>query len=178
VMSLESKIQSPKSQEVTSAEYRVPSKKPHALSGITFHVSRFTHHASRSTLHAPRSTPTTAFTLIELMIVVAIMGVVLTMGVPIFYRMRTEGPLRKAVKDVVEVCSHARALAILQSKATCVVFHPREGSFAVQGGGTPSASADPNGGPAQFRAPSASPGSGLSGQLSDRVVIAMLDVDL
>src|SRR6266550_9093450 len=70
-----------------------------------------------------------AFTLIELMIVVAIMGVVLTMGVPIVYRMRHEAPLRKAVKEVVEVCSHARARAILQGKATCVVFHPRESSF-------------------------------------------------
>ena len=148
---------SPKPQRVSSVECRVP-----------------TLHAPRSTLHAPPA----AFTLIELMIVVAIMGIVLTMGVPIFYRMRAEVPLRKAVKDVVEVCSQARALAILQSKATCVVFHPREGNFAVQGGGTPSASTDPNGGPAQFRAPSASPGSGLSGQLSDRVVIEMLDVDL
>ena len=145
------------------------SPKPQRLSSVEFRVP---------TLHAPPSTSPAAFTLIELMIVVAIMGVVLTMGVPIFYRMRTEVPLRKAVKDVVEVCSHARALAILQSKATCVVFHPREGSFAVQGGGTPSASRDANGGPAQFRAPSTSPGSGLSGQLSDRVVIEMLDVDL
>jgi hypothetical protein len=92
--------------------------------------------------------------------------------------MRSEAPLRKAVKNVVEVCSHARALAILQSKATCVVFHPREGSFAVQGGGSPSASSDANAGPVQFRAPSASPDSGLSGQLSDSVVIEMLDVDL
>jgi len=153
---------------VSSVERRAPSEKPYARSGITHHVSRFTFHVSRIT----------AFTLIELMIVVAIMGVVLTMGVPIFYRMRTEAPLRKAVKDVVEVCSHARALAILQSKATCVVFHPREGSFAVQGGGTPSVSSDGNGGPVQLHAPSTSPNSGLSGQLSDRVVIEMLDVDL
>ena len=151
---------SPRPQRVSRAERRV--------SAVTHHVSRITHHASRIT----------AFTLIELMIVVAIMGVVLTMGVPIFYRMRTEVPLRKAVKDVVEVCSQARALAILQSKATCVVFHPREGSFAVQGGGAPSASSDVNANPVQFHAPSASPGSGLSGQLSDSVVIEMLDVDL
>jgi prepilin-type N-terminal cleavage/methylation domain-containing protein len=146
---------------VSSVEFRVP-----------------TLHAPRSTLHVPPSTSPAAFTLIELLIVVAIMGIVLTMGVPIFYRMRAESPLRKAVKDVVEVCSHARALAILQSKATCVVFHPREGNFAVQGGGTPSPSSDANGAPVQFHAPSASPGSGLSGQLSDRVVIEMLDVDL
>ena len=112
------------------------------------------------------------------MIVVGIMGIVVTIGVPIFYSIRTEAPLRKAVTDVVEVCSHARALAILQSKATCVVFHPREGTFAVQGASSPVASGDVNGGPAQLHAPTTSPNSGLSGQLSDRVVVEMLDVDL
>jgi type II secretory pathway pseudopilin PulG len=111
------------------------------------------------------------------MIVVAIMGVVLTMGVPIVYRMRHEAPLLKAVKDVVEVCSQARARAILQGQATCVVFHPREGTFAVQGG-SPSGdkSGIPGAVPVSFR--SASSGSGLSGQLSDRVAIDMLDIDM
>jgi len=119
-----------------------------------------------------------AFTLIELMIVVSIMGVVLTMGVPIFYRMRAEAPLRSAVRSVMEVCGNARRIAIFQSKATCVVFHPREGSFAVQGGAGPSASGDASGSHGQFQAPTTAPNSGLSGQLSDHVVIEMLDVDL
>ncbi len=112
------------------------------------------------------------------MIVVGIMGIVLTMGVPIVYRMRHEAPLRKAVKEVVEVCSHARARAILQGKATCVVFHPREGSFQVEGGGGPGTASDEAGGRIEFSAPSPSTGSGLSGRLSDRVAIEMLDVDL
>src|SRR5262249_11221853 len=121
--------------------------------------------------------PRTAFTLIELMVVVAIMGIVLTMGVPIVYRMRHEGGLRKSVKEVVEVCSQARARAILQSKATCVVFHPREGTFAVEGAG--GGSKDSEGGvtTTQFQG-AGPPGSGLSGQLSDSVGIEMLDVDL
>jgi len=117
-----------------------------------------------------------AFTLLELMIVVAIMGTVLTMGVPIVYKMRHESALRKAVKDIIEVCSQARATAILQGKATCVVFHPREGTFAIQGGGSPSVQK-----PAAIGSDfinSAPKGSGLSGQLSDRVAIDMLDVDL
>jgi len=118
--------------------------------------------------------PFLAFTLLELMIVVGIMGIILTMGVPIVYQMKHEGALRKAVKDVVEVLSQARATAILQSKATCVVFRPREGSFSVQGGvgaGGPSVS-----GPAPLNAPSGA--SGFSGQLSNRIAIDMLDVDL
>jgi len=108
------------------------------------------------------------------MIVVAIMGVVLTMGVPIVYRMRHEGALRKAVKDVVEVCSQARAMAILQSKATCVVFRPREGSFSVQGGvGAAGPAAN-----SPMPLANSSAASGLSGQLDSRVAIDMLDVDL
>jgi len=116
-----------------------------------------------------------AFTLLELMIVVAIMGVILTIGVPIVYRMGHESALRKAVKDVVEVCSYARALAILQSKATCVVFHPREGSFAVEGGGNLTERPVSTG---SLAMESNAKGSGLSGQLSDRVAIDMLDVDM
>lgn len=116
-----------------------------------------------------------AFTLIEIMIVVGIMGVMLTIGVPIVYRMRQESPLRKAVKDVVEVCSHARANAILHSKATCVVFHPREGTFAVQGG---DAAGSSSGIQAQVTLPPVASASGLAGRLSDRVAIEMLDVDL
>src|ERR1043166_6131612 len=104
------------------------------------------------------------FTLMEVMIVVAIMGIVLTIGVPIVYRMGHEAPLNKAVKDVVEVCSHARARAILQSKAPCVLFHPRDGRFEVEGGGSVAAANE------NTRLPSdMARGSGLSGQLSDRV---------
>jgi Tfp pilus assembly protein FimT len=112
------------------------------------------------------------------MVVVAIMGIVLTMGVPIIYKMGREAPLRKAVKDVIEVCSHARALAILQSQATCVVFHPREGTFAVQGGTVAGASGESGHGQAPASIPQDAPNSGLSGRLSDRVAIDMLDVDL
>lgn|ERR1041385_6601867 len=113
------------------------------------------------------------FTLMEVMIVVAIMGLMLTLGVPIVYRMRHEAPLNKAVKDVVEVCSHARARAILQGKATCVVFHPRDGHFEVEGGGG-AASSDNN-----TRLPGdMAHGTGLAGQFSERVSIEMLDVDL
>jgi Tfp pilus assembly protein FimT len=65
------------------------------------------------------------------MIVVAIMGIVLTMGVPIVYKVWHKAPMSQAVSDLIEVCSHARALAILQGKEVDVVFHPREGRFEV-----------------------------------------------
>jgi len=63
----------------------------------------------------------------ELMMVVAIMGLVMAMGVPSILSVAHEGPLRKAVNDVVEICSHARAQAILSGTTTVVVFHPRAG---------------------------------------------------
>ena len=114
-----------------------------------------------------------AFTLIELMVVVGVMGVALTMGLPIVYRMRHEAPLRKAVRDIIEVCSQARARAILQSKAVAVVFHPRDHRLEVEGGGGVQAgkSGVDIGGAAPL-------GSGTVAEISDRVVIEMLDVDL
>jgi len=115
-----------------------------------------------------------AFTLLELMIVVAVMGLILAMGLPIIYRMRHEAPLRKAVRDVVEVCSTARSRAILQSKAVCVVFHPREGAFALEGAGPSEAAGS---GQVQVGIVQGA-GGGTSGQLSDRVAIDMLDVDM
>src|SRR5262249_11217045 len=42
----------------------------------------------------------TAFTLIEIMVVVAIMGVVLTMGVPIVYKAWHKAPMSKAISDI------------------------------------------------------------------------------
>ena len=54
------------------------------------------------------------FTLIEIMIVVGIMGIVMTMGVPLVYNVFRKAPFTKAITDIVEVCSHARARAILQ----------------------------------------------------------------
>ena len=70
----------------------------------------------------------------ELMMVVAIMGLVMAMGVPSIMSVVHEAPLRKAVNDVVEICGHARAQAILSGKTTVVVFHPRAGEVGYGGG--------------------------------------------
>ena len=74
------------------------------------------------------------FTLMELMMGVAILGLVMAMGVPAILSVVHEGPLRKAVNDVVEICSHARAEAILSGSTTVVVFHPRAGEVGYGGG--------------------------------------------
>src|SRR5437870_4922761 len=76
-----------------------------------------------------------AFTLIEIMIVVAIMGIVITIAVPTLYHQLHPDSMRKAVSDVLEACREARALAILQGTPTDLVFNPDDMSFSVQGGG-------------------------------------------
>jgi prepilin-type N-terminal cleavage/methylation domain-containing protein len=75
-----------------------------------------------------------AFTLIELMMVVAIIGLMMATGVPAILSMTREAPMRRAVNDVVEICTRARAQAILQEHTTTVVFHPRVRQLALSGG--------------------------------------------
>src|ERR1700720_869739 len=76
-----------------------------------------------------------AFTLIELMVVIGIMGIIMGIGIPFAFHAMHKESLTKAVSEVVEVCSHARARAILQGHMTEVVFHPKEGQLEVDGGG-------------------------------------------
>ena len=63
-----------------------------------------------------------AFTLIEIMVVVGILGIVLAMGVPPFVRILQKDSLRQAVSDITEACGKARAQAILQGSPTEVVI--------------------------------------------------------
>ena len=118
-----------------------------------------------------------AFTLIEIMIVVAIMGVVMAMSVPIVYKVWRKAPMREAVKDIVEVCSNARARAIMSGTMTTVVFHPKENRLEVGGaGGSPRPSGEAGG--TQGFSVAASSGSGLAAQLSDRIIIETLDINM
>jgi len=73
-----------------------------------------------------QKSPRRAFTLIEMMIVVAIIGLVAAMGVPsILQALRKDG-MRRVVSDVKEVLGNARARAIFSGKPTEVIFHPLE----------------------------------------------------
>jgi len=73
------------------------------------------------------------FTLIEIMVVVAILGMTLAFGVPSFIKtMKAEG-MRKAQMDLMEACRDARRTAILTAQPAYLVFHPTEGTFEVPG---------------------------------------------
>jgi Tfp pilus assembly protein FimT len=67
------------------------------------------------------------------MMVVAIVGLMMATGVPAILSVTREAPLRKAVNDVTEICSRARAQAILGGETTTVVFHPRVRQVALSG---------------------------------------------
>jgi len=110
------------------------------------------------------------------MVVVAIMGIVMTMSVPIVYKTWRKAPMRKAVTDIVEVCSHARARAIMQGVVTEVDIFPKENRLGL-GASAPARPAGDTGiGPATS-APAA-PVSGYSAQLSSDVIIETLDINM
>jgi prepilin-type N-terminal cleavage/methylation domain-containing protein len=140
--------------------------------------TRTPHHApvcpNPETTNRPRRR---AFTLIEIMIVVAIMGIVMGMSVPIVYKLWRKAPMRQAVKDIVEVCSHARARAIMHGQVTEVVFHPKQNRLEMVGGGGAPHPTEASGGEAPPSAPAAT-GSGLSAQLSNEIIIETLDINM
>ena len=116
-----------------------------------------------------------AFTLIEIMVVVAIMGIILTIGIPSIYRLSQKEGMRKAVSDVWEVCNNARAQAIFRGSPVEVVFHPVERRFEI---GSSSARQSENAPDFIVQRPAPRAGSGQSGQFSEDIFIEMLDINL
>jgi type II secretion system protein H len=109
-----------------------------------------------------------AFTLIEIMMVVAIIGLVMTMGVPGILRTKQQEPMRKAVNDVMEICSHARGQAILHGEPMAVIFHPQSKQIGLE----PAS-------PAGDSKPSASGAPSLNfAQFADSITLDMLDINL
>jgi prepilin-type N-terminal cleavage/methylation domain-containing protein len=67
-----------------------------------------------------------AFTLIEIMIVVAIIGLIAAMGIPSMLQMLKKDGMRQAVSDVTDLLGNVRADAILKGKTDDVTFHPAD----------------------------------------------------
>jgi prepilin-type N-terminal cleavage/methylation domain-containing protein len=76
-----------------------------------------------------------AFTLIEIMVVVAIIGIVMAAGAPTLHKALNKEGFRKTVSDIQDVCTSARARAIMRGEVTEVVFHPQQRTCEVSGGG-------------------------------------------
>ena len=122
-----------------------------------------------------------AFTMLEIMMVVAILGLMMTMSVPAILRTMHQEPLRKAVNDVKTICYNARAQAILHGVTTSIVFHPRSGEVTLSGlAAAPATDGFASPEVPQKEKPTApAPASGLnSTKFDDSVMIDMLDVNL
>ena len=89
-----------------------------------------------SPCHESRITNHGAFTLLELLIVVAIMGIVMTISVPFMNTaiMGNKG-INGAMRLMQEACADARALAILKH-STATLTISADGSIDVREGGT------------------------------------------
>ena len=83
---------------------------------------------------------------------------------------------------MIEVCSNARARAILRGQDTDVVFYPLERRLELSGGGAATASRTEGVGAPEAGgfspSPQAAPGSGTSAVLPEDVHIEMLDINL
>lgn len=69
------------------------------------------------------------FTLVEILVVCAIIGIVMTMAIPAIYRKFNPDSMVKITTDLIEACCHARAYAILQgTPVDLVISAPEEDS--------------------------------------------------
>lgn len=134
------------------------------------------------TLHSPgfpsalrTHSPTSAFTLIEIMVVVGIMAMVMLMSIPFVRGTMHREALTQAMRDLEEVCGNARRKAILQGSMAELIFNPKERTFQVSGGAPSSSHAD-SASPETTTAPAAN--SGDSGRIADTLIVDMLDVNL
>jgi len=131
-------------------------------------------HRSASTLIRKLcSRPLNAFSLIELMVVVGIMGIILTIAIPGVYRYMHPNPLQKAVDDLREACKAAREMAVLRTTTAVLNIDLKGKTINIStGGSAPRASASGSLDP--FSAPPSQPAelshSG-SFQISDKVTI-------
>jgi len=119
-----------------------------------------------------------AFTLIELMVVVGIMGIILMISIPGIYRHMHPNPLQKGVDDIREACKAARELAVLRGTTTALAIDLNSKTFSVQGSSAPGpeSGASPEGSAGIARVADLS-SSAKSFQLSDRVLIEGLGIN-
>lgn len=86
-----------------------------------------------------------AFTLIEIMIVIAIIAIIAAVGLPPFIHAFQKKGIDKAVSDIMEGCSYARDHAILSGQPLALVIHASDNRVSVEGpaSSAPPASASP-----------------------------------
>lgn len=74
--------------------------------------------------------------MIEILIVVGIIGLTLTLGIPAFVNALHKEGMRAAESDLLEACKNARGEAILKGQQQELVIKPLEGTFQAPGAST------------------------------------------
>lgn len=119
-----------------------------------------------------------AFTLIEIMIVVGIMAIIMTIAIPSVYQQLHKDSMRQAIADISEACSQARARAVLNGVPTEVRIRPAERAISAVEAGS-ARDAMPSFGAEMESAAEHSGGSGIfSARLSDHIAIEFIGVNL
>jgi len=72
-----------------------------------------------------------AFTLVEIMVVVAVMGLLIGISIPAFRNIVKKAPLEQGISDVESLCRQARAEAIVKQQAMDVLFNDAEEIVAL-----------------------------------------------
>ena len=115
------------------------------------------------------------FTLIEIMVVVGIIGLIALIGIPSIYEIAKKEGMRRAVTDMKDVLSAARARAILSGGEVQVKFYPLESRFEVIGGTSRSSpSADSV---STEAVPTPAPNQTTAGTLPADITFGMLQVN-
>lgn len=115
-----------------------------------------------------------AFTLIEIMLVVALMGIICATAVPNIYQLSKKEGMRRAVQDLKDVCDNARAKAIFSAQTVGVVFRPADRVFYM--GGNDGPTFDPLSGETKPTPPT-KPGASTTGIIPEDITVQMLDIN-
>ena len=88
----------------------------------------------RGTLRNGRSRGGRAFTLIEIMVVVAIIACIVAAAIPSLYGFVHKEGFRRTLSDIIDTCRSARSEAIINNRTAELVFHPHDGNGTCEVG--------------------------------------------
>ncbi len=120
------------------------------------------------------------------MIVLGIIAIIMTIGLPAFVVNHRKSPMRNSVNDVVDACRNAREAAIYTGETTEMVFRSDDFSISVQKAPPPppepvSTNGVPSAAEVALPPPPADPAPafpGFSGHLAEGVAVKMIGVNL
>ena len=126
-----------------------------------------------------------AFTLIEIMVVVGIMAIIMAIAIPSVYQQMHKDSMRQAVSDVLDACGRARERAILTGQPAEVRIRPGDRMISVTGSSAPAPAAGANrsysfegeAGNEQIVEHKAGTGELFSAKLTDRITITYIAIN-